>query len=68
MEMELQNFQGSTSHLSSNPFSKGECSAKVKNIVCLLAFRMFPARQDESRGKVEATTKNTGDKGSDEET
>ena len=67
MDLKLQQFQGSTAHYSSNPFSKGECSAKIQ-IFYMFAFRMFSARQDESRGKVEATTKNTGDKGSDEET
>ena len=72
MDLELKNFQGSTAHFSSNPFSTGECSAKIQKIMCnalsMFAFRMFAARQDESRGKVEATTENTGDKGSDGET
>ena len=30
MDLELKNFQGSTAHYSSNPFSKGECSAKIQ--------------------------------------
>ena len=34
----------------------------------MFAFRMFAARQDESGGKVEASTENTGDGQSDGET
>ena len=67
MDLELKNFQGSTAHYSSNPFSKGECSAKIQ-IFYMFAFRMFSARQDESRGKMEATTESTGHEQSDEET
>ena len=68
MDLELKNFQVFTANFSPNPFSKGECSAKIQNIDCMFTFRMFAARQDKSGGKVEATTENTADKQSDGET
>jgi hypothetical protein len=46
MDLELKNFQGSTAHFSPNPFSKGECSVKVKNI-----FFMFCSQDVFSQGR-----------------
>ena len=65
MDLELKNFQRSTAHYFSNPFSKCECSANIENIFYMFALRVFSARQDKSRGKMEASTESTGDKQSD---